>query len=102
MELSNNNATHRCKFFRVGHVSSMIHREARPSEFGLIRHFPDNVYRAMDMYVRTAGPACPTEKGGICVSPQEATGTEMTEHSYPPYIGTDQSWGNRTKVCNLT
>ena len=24
---------------------------------------------------------------------QEAMGTEMTEPSYPPYIGTDQSWG---------
>ena len=53
------------------------------------------------MDVRTTGPTRPT-KGGICKSPQEATGTEMTEPSYPPYIGTDQSWGMGTKACNLT
>jgi hypothetical protein len=45
------------------------------------------------MDVRAASPACPTEMvGRICELPNGSTGTEMTEHSYPPYIGTDQSW----------
>lgn len=87
----------RGKFFG-GHVSTVwciAHQErSKLGSICQIRHsqrFLHDVYRAMGVNVRAAGPTRPTDMVECVCHPRGNGALRRPKHSYPPYIGTDLS-----------